>query len=155
MAARRNPARDAFTRWLDDRPRVGREDWAELLATVPAKASQIRRWCRESGRELDAFIEGVRQDSFAELQRTLTALEAAYQDADSTWRQEIRQLVIVAKEHARWAARRSLDPPHRREKEEMVQWMLVWLESPELFPTWSRLRRAAQSTGEAGQRPAS
>ena len=31
----------------------------------------------------------------------------------------------------------------RAQKEEMVQWMLVWLENPAIFPQWVKLRRAA------------
>ena len=53
-------------------------------------------------------------------------------------RQSIRRVVIEAKEHARWAARK---PERRVEKEEMALWMLTWLENPPLFPQWVQLRR--------------
>jgi hypothetical protein len=49
--------------------------------------------------------------------------------------------VITAKDHARWAAKKA--ETKRPEKEEMMLWMLTWLENPPLFPEWIRLRRAA------------
>jgi hypothetical protein len=50
-------------------------------------------------------------------------------------------VVITAKDHSRFAALRSKDEAKRREKEEMVEWMIVWLENPAIFPQWVRLRR--------------
>jgi hypothetical protein len=35
-------------------------------------------------------------------------------------------------------------------KEEMVQWMLVWLENPEIFPAWVEARRTQLNSGIAG-----
>jgi hypothetical protein len=48
-------------------------------------------------------------------------------------------VVITAKDHARLAAR-NLDK--RAEKEEMLLWLLTWLENPPLFRDWVRLRRS-------------
>jgi hypothetical protein len=57
-------------------------------------------------------------------------------------RPECRRTVIEAKQHARWAARRAgPDEAKRQIKEEMIQWMLVWLENPAVFPAWAPLRR--------------
>jgi hypothetical protein len=50
----------------------------------------------------------------------------------------VRRAVITSKEHARLAAR---NPAKRAEKEEMILWMLTWLENPPLFAAWVRLRR--------------
>jgi hypothetical protein len=49
-------------------------------------------------------------------------------------------VVIAAKDHARFAARKE---EKREEKEEMALWILTWLENPPVFPEWARLRRAA------------
>ena len=50
--------------------------------------------------------------------------------------------MIEAKQHARWAARRAGPGEAKRQiKEEMIQWMLVWLENPAVFPAWAPLRR--------------
>jgi hypothetical protein len=64
-----------------------------------------------------------------------------YENGDAARRTSIRRLVINAKDHARWAARK---PEKRADKEEMALWMLTWLENPPLFPQWVRLRRQTQ-----------
>jgi hypothetical protein len=61
-----------------------------------------------------------------------------YERGGTALRTSVRRLVIEAKDHARWAARK---PERRTEKEEMALWMLTWLENPPLFPQWVRLRR--------------
>ena len=92
------------------------------------------------------MIEGVRQDFPPELARTLSALQAEYMAAhdDGARRHRIRSMVIESKTHARFAARR------KPEKQEMVEWMLVWLENPSLFDTWARLRLRSMGDSEAG-----
>ncbi len=104
------------------------------------------------------LVEGVRQESFDELARTLLALHAeharAVEAGDRERQTACRRLVIEAKDHARWAARRAQDPRKRAEKEEMAAWMLVWLETPEAFPVWLDLRRkklAEEARPEAEQ----
>jgi hypothetical protein len=52
--------------------------------------------------------------------------------------------VIAAKDRARFVARHPRTAPEKREqKEEMTQWMLVWLENPEVFPAWAEARKRA------------
>jgi hypothetical protein len=88
-------------------------------------------------------VEGVRQDSLPELERTLDALAAAYAAADPARRRTIRADVILARQHAGWAARGA--PPERApEKEEMLLWLRTWLENPPLFPAWVALRKRRQ-----------
>ena len=90
-------------------------------------------------------MEGVRQDSLESLRRTLVALAAEYR----RYPRRTRALVIRAKDHAKLAALQAA-PPAREQKREMVGWLMVWLENPELFEAWSRLRlerlTAARST---------
>ena len=44
--------------------------------------------------------------------------------------------------HARLAARSAKTSPEKKTiKEEMIQWMLVWLENPGVFPAWIKLRK--------------
>jgi len=94
---------------------------------------------------LAPLVEGVRQESFDHLERTLQALHQEYLRALATGDRErqraCRQLVIEAKDHARWALRRASDPESKARRQEMIQWMLVWLENPEIFPQWLRLRK--------------
>lgn len=103
---------------------------------------------RSSGLPLDPVVEGVRQDSFQELARTLLALSVEYQRAvdvgDQGRAARCRRAVLTGKEHARLAARRPGLPPERRaEKQEMASWMLIWLENPPIFPMWLELRKRA------------
>jgi hypothetical protein len=111
-----------------------RERIRELLA--PVSDSYLRRLLRDSGCPLHPLVEGIRQDSLDSLYRTLAALTPIYREGHA---KAARALVIEAKDHARLAARRSPHPDSLRE--EMIRWMIVWLESPELFETWARLRR--------------
>ena len=36
-----------------------------------------------------------------------------------------------------------VDREKRKQKEDMVEWMLVWLENPEVFPAWVEARKKA------------
>ena len=122
---------------------MGAPEWAELReALAPIADAYLRRLLRESGARLAPLIEGVRQSDFDELERTLVALSQLYSAGDRETLQECRRAVIEAKQHARWAARRARpDEAKRQTKEEMIQWMLVWLENPAVFPAWAPLRR--------------
>ena len=52
--------------------------------------------------------------------------------------------VIGAKDRAKFlAANPKTAPEKRAQKEEMAQWMLVWLENPEVFPAWVEVRKRA------------
>ena len=52
-----------------------------------------------------------------------------------------RRQVIAAKDRAKFLAGK-----HPHEKEEMAQWMLVWLENPEVFPAWVEARKTVLAT---------
>jgi hypothetical protein len=53
-----------------------------------------------------------------------------------------RRQVIGAKDRARFLARSPRTAPEKKaQKEEMAQWMLVWLENPEVFPAWVAARK--------------
>ena len=102
----------------------------------PISDSYLRKVLLGSGAPLDPLVEGVRQDSFEALERTLLQLQELYvQGAAGT-----RSMVIQAKDHAKLAARRE---SAASVKQEMVLWMLTWLENPALFPDWLALRKRA------------
>jgi hypothetical protein len=126
---------------------VGESEFSALCVRFTSpKADALRKVIRECGLPLSPVVEGVRQESFAELERTLTALSGEYErEQDRERRRVLRRLVITAKDHARFASRRSKDEAKRREKEEMVLWMIVWLENPVIFPQWVKLRRLPAS----------
>jgi hypothetical protein len=138
-------ASERIREWLESHAvaRVTESVFTDLAGAFPEiKERSLRQSLRESSVKLDPIVEGVRQDSLQELARTLTALQHEYQSATGNRdrMQRIRSLVIQSKTHARFASRR------KPEKQEMVEWMLVWLRDPSLFDTWVRLR--LRSLGE-------
>jgi hypothetical protein len=121
--------------------RIGEAEWRELYDTLaPISESYLRKLVRDSGVELAPLVAGVRQASLDELHASLLALIEEYEAGDNDRRTAIRRLIITAKDHARWAAKRSEEK--RPEKEEMILWMTTWLENPPVFPAWIKLRRA-------------
>lgn len=94
---------------------------------------------------MSPLVEGVRQDSLENLQRTLTSLAAEYEAAPPLLKQKIRRLVMTARQHAEWASKgRKLDEARRAEKLETLLWIKTWLENPPLFPAWSAIRLRAR-----------
>ena len=85
--------------------------------------------------------------------KTLDELDSSLRDFQRMYeqypprRRELRDLVIKAKDRARFASRNpKVSSPKRAEKEEMVQWMLVWLDDPAMFADWVTLRRTHTPT---------
>ena len=108
----------------------------------------LQRLLRETGLPLAPLVCGIRQDSFENLERTLLEMEREYAEAtaqgDASRARACRRAVITAKDHARFALRspkRTAD--ERAAKEEMVLWLLTWLENPGVFATWLELRKKA------------
>ena len=134
MASRK--ASEQIRAWLDARSvaRVSEHVYSELAIAFPAHRS-LRRAVRQCGLPLDPLVEGVRQDCFEELARTLVALQHTYEAGEQ---KRTRALVIESKAHARFSAAKH---PVKRE---MVEWMLVWLHDPSLFEIWVKLRLRAQ-----------
>lgn len=135
MPSRKPGKRSELAAWLDrTRPRlVGEKEFAELQRDLaPVSESYLRKLLRESGVPLSATVEGVRQSNLDELEASLLAMLREYETGNTA----VRRLVITAKDHARWAARRKPG-----EKEEMLLWLMTWLENPPVFPEWVKLRR--------------
>jgi hypothetical protein len=117
-------------------------------AIAPVSDSYLRKLVRSTGLRMSPAVEGVSQDSFAELERTLIAMQQGYEDATTENRRKYRVAVITAKDHAKWALRKQgIDPARKLEKEEMLLWMLTWLENPALFSTWLAIRKRAAAAG--------
>jgi hypothetical protein len=138
--------------WIDgEHPReIGEPEWEALHRLLaPISESYLRRLLRDSSRTsgvpLSPLVEGVRQESFETLEASLMRLLQEYEHADSQRRLAIRRLVRAARDHARWASRKDAK---LAEKEEMMLWMLTWLENPSLFPEWVRLRRVVMARNE-------
>jgi len=134
-------------------PAVTEVVWRELLwRLAPVSESYLRDLLRGTGLPFDQPYAGVRQHTFEELEQSLREMLEVYRAAlggDRERARYCRRQVIAAKDRARFAAANpQFDAGKRAQKEEMVQWMLVWLENPEVFPAWveARKRAAASAT---------
>lgn len=131
--------------WLQSRSaRCVDEPLARAIAReMPdISAKLLRQALLDSGLALTPMVEGVRQDTFEHLERTLLALGVEYESGDVARRKEVRGTVITARQHADWAMRNpNSSEAHRAEKTEMVLWLRTWLENPPLFPAWLVLRK--------------
>ncbi len=116
------------------------------MRLAPVSESYLRTLLRETGLPFEQPFAGVRQHTFEELEQSLLELLSAYCAAQSAGNREraryCRRQVIAGKDRARFVESnpRTLDEK-RAEKEEMVQWMMVWLENPEVFPAWLEARK--------------
>jgi hypothetical protein len=142
--------RSELERWIAERcservpESISETEYAEIRSELaPISESYLRKLLRESGVPLDPLVEGVRQGSYDELQESLERFLEIYQSGDAARRKAVRAIVITAKDHARLASKfKNASPEKRSEKDEMVLWLLTWLENPGIFAEWVRLRRA-------------
>lgn len=112
-------------------PQIGVKELEALKRELaPVSESYLRKLLRESGVPLAPMVDGVRQSNLDELESSLLALLAEYESGDAARKRLVRELVITAKDHARWT-----------HKEENLLWLTTWLENPPLFPAWLRLRK--------------
>ena len=125
--------------------------WQDLLTRLaPVSESYLRDLLRATGLPFEQPWAGIRQHSFEELEQSLMDMLAAYDKAakegDPDRVRYCRRQVIAAKERARFLSRSpKLTPEKREQKEEMAAWMLIWLETPEMFPVWIEARKKAGS----------
>ena len=133
--------RTELAHWLETvKPeQVGDAEWDELRRQLaPVSESYLRKLLRESGVPLAPLVEGVRQEMLEALESSLLRMLAEYEGGERERKALVRKAVITAKDHARLASRKE---EVRALKEEMILWMLTWLEHPGLFPDWLRLRK--------------
>lgn len=114
--------------------------WLELRQQLaPVSEGYLRDLLRDTGLPFDQPYAGVRQHTLDELEQSLLEMLSVYNEALASGNREraryCRRQVIAAKDRAKFLAKKH---PH---KEEMAQWMLVWLENPEVFPAWAEARK--------------
>jgi hypothetical protein len=151
MARSERPFKQQLREYLEtERPAViGETVWRDLLTRLaPISENYLRELLRATGLPFDQPFAGVRQHSFEELEESLRELLAVYTEANAAGNRELaryaRRQVIGAKDRAKFLARNPRTPADKRSaKEEMAEWMLVWLENPEVFPAWVEARRRA------------
>ena len=125
--------------------------WQDLLQRfAPVSESYLRDLLRDTGLPVHQPYSGIRQHTFEELEQSLLDMLRVYRDSLASDEREraryCRRQVIAAKDRAKFLAVTPRSTPERRsQKEEMAQWMLVWLENPEVFPAWVGARKKAIS----------
>jgi hypothetical protein len=88
----------------------------------------------------------------ASLSEMTSEYEAARSAGDKIRAADCRRAVRKGKDRLKLVLRRpKLSPQKRAEKEELLQWFLVWLEAPPLFPGWLELRRKSLHALAAGE----
>ena len=131
--------------------------WTSLLSRLsPVSESYLRDLLRATGLPFAQPYCGIRQHTFEELEQSLREMLEAYAAAAGAGNRQLarycRKQVIAAKDRARFQARSSLTAPEKAvEKNEMAQWMLVWLENPEVFPAWVEARKKCRQGSGGGR----
>lgn len=126
--------------------------WLELRQKfAESSESYLRDLLRDTGLPFDQPYAGVRQHTLEELEHSLLAMLEVYRESAAASNRDraryCRRQVIAAKDRAKFLAKKH--PP----KEEMAQWMLVWLENPEVFPAWVEARKLALAAGTQDEDP--
>jgi hypothetical protein len=128
-------------------PAITETVWKELLERLaPVSERYLRGLLRDTGLPFEQPFAGIRQHTFEELEQSLREMRQVYAEAMAAGNREraryCRRQVIASKDRAKFAARNPRTPPETKaRKEEMAQWMLVWLENPEVFPAWAEARK--------------
>jgi hypothetical protein len=137
-------------------PAVTEPVWGELLQRLaPVSESYLRELIRATGLPFEQPFAGIHQHTFEALEQSLRDMLAVYTEAIAAGKRDraryCRRQVIGAKDRAKFLAHNPRTSPDKQAiKEEMVQWMLVWLENPEVFPAWVEVRkRALGARGDA------
>jgi len=149
VAARSNSKKRRLEDYLREHQpaAISEELWRELAALLaPISESYLRDLLQATGLPIAQPMGGVRQGSFEDLEASLLEIESEYAMAvahgDPTRATACRRAVIQAKDRARLVSKKeNVDPEKRRQKAEMTEWMLVWLENPGIFAAWVTLRK--------------
>ena len=121
--------------------------WRDLLMRLaPVSESYLRDLLRATGLPFEQPYAGIRQHTFEELEQSLREMQQIYASALATGDRDraryVRRQVIAAKDRAKFLSTSSRTLPEKQaQKQEMAQWMLVWLENPEVFPAWVDARK--------------
>ena len=99
----------------------------------------------------------VRTGDLEEARQSLLAMAREYAMAPDPQRaSDVRRAVMRTKNHLKLALARGLGPEKRAEREEIFEWLLVWLENPVIFEPWMAVRehrRSGRSPAPRSDRP--
>jgi len=139
----------------EEKPAVITESvWQNLLLRLaPVSESYLRELLVNAGIPIEQPYAGVRQHTFEELEQSLREMLQVYSDATASGNRDraryCRRQVIGAKDRAKFLAANPRTAPEKQaDKQEMAQWMLVWLENPEVFPAWVDARKNVRQAEE-------
>jgi hypothetical protein len=123
------------------------EVWRDLLARfAPVSESYMRDLLRGTDLPFEQPWAGIRQHTLEQLEASLREMLRVYVEASANGDREraryCRRQVIAAKDRAKFASQK------KPEKAEMVEWMMVWLENPDVFPVWVEARKRALAARE-------
>ena len=149
MAARSKSVKQQLREYLAETQPSGITEavWRDLLQRLaPVSESYLRDLLTATGLPFEQPFAGIRQHTWEELEQSLLEMQSIYAEAEAAGNREraraCRRQVIAAKDRARFLARNPhIVPEKRAQKEEMAEWMLVWLENPEIFPAWVEARK--------------
>ncbi len=163
MAARAS-VRELVQAFLNERrpARIGREEWSALEARLaggggqrrPVSARRILEVLHETDLEIDRALGGLPPDLRDRVRtrtpeaaaESLLAMSTEYAHAraagDAVRAEDVRRAVRQAKDRLRLTfGRKNLREETRRQKGELLEWFLVWLENPGVFPAWLSAKR--------------
>lgn len=148
--------------------RVGQREWDELLALLARQAGDVRRvsprvvldLLHQTGVEVDRVLGGLPKDLRGRVPAAppqavadaLLEMSAEYAKArsarDEVRAEDVRRAVRQAKDRLRLTLRRrNLRDDTRAVKQETLEWFLVWLENPGVFPAWLEARLSRGGRG--------
>ncbi len=115
-----------------------------LLALAEQSGVPVSR--ELGGLPLD-LVHRLHLHDLAAAEQSLRDFQQEYSQAGSRQHAaDCRRAVLRARSRLESMLRRpSLSPAKRAEKEEILSWVRVWLDSPALFPAWLDLRKRALS----------
>ena len=140
---------------------VRQEEWDELTARLVRQVGDARRvssqvvlgLLHQSDVDVDRALGGLPRDLRGrvragrpdETAESLLAMSAEYAKAraagDAVRAEDVRRAVRQAKDRLRQTLRRrNLRDGTRAVKQEELEWFLVWLENPSVFPAWLEVR---------------
>ena len=155
--------------FLDERKpaRIASVEWEALMTWLGREVKGARRvnpryileLLHETGIEVERSLGGLPLDLRGRVHskdaeaaaESLLAMSAEYARAraagDGARAEDVRRAVRQAKDRLRFTlGRKNVRPETRAAKQQLLEWFLIWLENPLVFPAWLEVRRV-QSEG--------
>ena len=140
---------------------ICREAQRALQRQKPVSPAYVLDVLSETQVEIDRAIGGLPVDlrgrvHFHDHEAAASSLidmakeyETARLAGDKPRAEDCRRAVRKGKDRLKLVMRRTgLAPQKRQQKQELVEWFLIWLEAPSLFPAWLEARRAAAAAND-------